>query len=243
MDLPTGLPVPLARPARRRVAGAVPGVARVADAQVTPGPGARDDFAARDRNGGELAEGLARASQFAPYYRRMMLGPALPAGAQVLGTADRLGIGVAARARSGRRRCCRSRSRCRAGSRRPRGGDSARSPTGRRHRCADSRSGDRGSSRAGQAGSSAHRLSESCGLRPSRRCSCCRNTRWRRTARCPGSASTEPGRTSWRRPAGRRSTGKIPPRRGRVAPRRQGRPGAEQLVDLAALEPGRQLGP
>lgn len=104
MDLPAGLPVPvsaLTRPERRRLAGAAPGVVRISGRQVT-----RDLVPAvtpllaivTARN---WADGLARASRFAPYCRRMVLGPGLPGQAQVLGTAGRLGIGVAARAGPG----------------------------------------------------------------------------------------------------------------------------------------------
>lgn len=44
---------------------------------------------------------LVRASRFAPYCARMAVGSCLPAGADVLGTAARLGIWVASRADSG----------------------------------------------------------------------------------------------------------------------------------------------
>ena len=101
MDLPAGLPVPLSaldRPSRRRVAGAAPGVARIAGHQVI-----RDLVPAVTPllaivTASDWADGLARASRFAPYCGRMVLGPPPPAVGQVLQTARRLGIGVAARA-------------------------------------------------------------------------------------------------------------------------------------------------
>jgi len=104
MDLPTGLPVPLAaldRTARRRVAGAPPGVARVADGQVIRDlvPAVTPLLAVVLT--AEWQAGLARASRFAPYCRRIVLGPPLPDRGQVLETAGQLGIGVAARAESG----------------------------------------------------------------------------------------------------------------------------------------------
>ena len=104
MDLPAGLPVPaaaLTRLARRRVCRAPEGVARVFDGHVI-----RDlvpvvtpllaIITARD-----WASGLTRASRFAPYCRRIVVGPGLPAGGEVLQTAARLGIGVAVRVRPG----------------------------------------------------------------------------------------------------------------------------------------------
>jgi hypothetical protein len=104
MDLPAGLPVPLsvlAGPTRRRLAGAAPGVARVADGQVIRDlvPVVTPLLAVVMT--AEWNAGLARASRFAPYCCRMVLGPALPADSQVLETAGRYGIGVAARAGSG----------------------------------------------------------------------------------------------------------------------------------------------
>jgi len=98
MELPAGLPVPasaLTQPARRRVCRAPAGVARVSDGQmirdlvpaVTP---LLAIITARD-----WASGLARASRFAPYCRRMVVGPGLPTEGEVLRTAARLGIGVA----------------------------------------------------------------------------------------------------------------------------------------------------
>jgi hypothetical protein len=104
MDLPAGLPVPLsalAGPARRRVAGAAPGVARVAGGQVT-----RDLVPAVTPLlaiviAADWQAGFARASRFAPYCRRLVLGPALPGSGQVLKAAGRLGIGMALRGWSG----------------------------------------------------------------------------------------------------------------------------------------------
>ena len=104
MDLPAGLPVPaaaLTRPARRRVAGAPTGVVRVSGGQVTRDlvPAVTPLLAiitARD-----WAGGLARASRFAPYCRRMVVGPRPAGGGEVLQTADRLGIGVAVRGGAG----------------------------------------------------------------------------------------------------------------------------------------------
>jgi len=100
MDLPAGLPVPaaaLARPARRRVFRAPPGVVRISDGQVIRDlvPAVTPLLAiitARD-----WAGGLARASRFAPYCRRMVVGPRLATAGEVLQTAGRLGIGVAVR--------------------------------------------------------------------------------------------------------------------------------------------------
>jgi hypothetical protein len=98
MDLPAGLPVPLSAltpPARRRVASARPGVARVTGGQVirdlTPAlTPLLAVVAVADWNAG-----LVQASRFASYCRRMVLGPALPTGSRILETAARLGIGVA----------------------------------------------------------------------------------------------------------------------------------------------------
>ena len=100
MDLPIGLPVPaaaLTRAARRRVCRAPAGIARLSGGQiirdlapvVTP---LLAIITARD-----WAGALARASRFAPYCRRMVVGPMLPADGDVLRTAARLGIGVAVR--------------------------------------------------------------------------------------------------------------------------------------------------
>ena len=98
MDLPAGLPVPLselALPARRRVVSARPGVARVVDGLVI-----RDLVPALSPLLAVVVSAdwdavLVEASRFASYCRRMVLGPALPAGDGVLETAARLGIGVA----------------------------------------------------------------------------------------------------------------------------------------------------
>ena len=103
MDLPAGLPVPataLSRPARRRVQAAPAGVLRVIDGQVirelvppvTPLLGV---ITSRDWTGG-----LARASRFAPYCRRMVIGPEFPADSDLLRTAAHLGIGVAVRSKA-----------------------------------------------------------------------------------------------------------------------------------------------
>jgi hypothetical protein len=100
MDLPAGLPVPVAAlsgAARRRVAAADPGVARIAGGTVTRElvPAVTPLLAIV--MAGDWAAALARASRFAAYCPRMVVGPALPAGTEVLGTAARLGIGVAVR--------------------------------------------------------------------------------------------------------------------------------------------------
>jgi hypothetical protein len=100
MELPAGLPVPAAAlsvSARHRVRAAPAGVARVAGGQVIrdlvpPVTPLLAVVAARD-----WAGGLARASRFAPYCRRLATGPVLPPGGDVLRTAARLGIGVAVR--------------------------------------------------------------------------------------------------------------------------------------------------
>lgn len=100
MELPAGLPVPaaaLTQPARRRVCRAPVGVAHVSGGQVIRDlvPAVTPLLAiitARD-----WASGLTRASRFAPYCRRMVVGPRLPAGGKVLQAAARLGIGVAVR--------------------------------------------------------------------------------------------------------------------------------------------------
>jgi hypothetical protein len=99
MDLPAGLPVPLAtldQPTRRRVAGAAPGVARVAGGQVIRDlvPAVTPLLAVVMTT--RWRSGLARASRFAPYCRRMVLGPTL-GHEPVLPLAGQLGIGVAAR--------------------------------------------------------------------------------------------------------------------------------------------------
>jgi hypothetical protein len=102
MDLPAGLPVPaaaLARPARRRVFGAPAGVVRISGGQVIRDlvPAVTPMLAIiTDR---DWAGGLVRASRFAPYCRRMVVGPR-PTG-EVLRTAERLGIGVAVRCGAG----------------------------------------------------------------------------------------------------------------------------------------------
>lgn len=44
-----------------------------------------------------MEDGLTRASRFAPYCRRMVLGPDLSVGGDVLEVAGRLGIGMAVR--------------------------------------------------------------------------------------------------------------------------------------------------
>jgi hypothetical protein len=51
---------------------------------------------------GEWVEGLTRAARFAPYCRRLVIGPGRAGGVQVLGTAAGLGIGVAVRSERGR---------------------------------------------------------------------------------------------------------------------------------------------
>ena len=103
MDLPAGLPVPLAaldRPSRRRVADAAPGVARVAGGQVIRDlvPAVTPLLAVVMTT--QWRSGLARASRFAPYCRRMVLGPE-PEQEPFLPIAGQLGIGVAARRESG----------------------------------------------------------------------------------------------------------------------------------------------
>jgi hypothetical protein len=103
MDLPAGLPVPaaaLARAARRRVFGAPTGVVRISGGQVIRDlvPAVTPLLAiitARD-----WAGGLVRASRFAPYCRRMVVGPS-PTTGEVLQTAKRLGIGMAVRGGAG----------------------------------------------------------------------------------------------------------------------------------------------
>jgi hypothetical protein len=100
MDLPAGLPVPaaeLGQAARGLVYRAPPGVARLDDCQVIRDlvPALTPVLAmvtARD-----WAEGLMRASRFAPYCRRMVVSSGRPPGAKVLQTAARHGIGVGVR--------------------------------------------------------------------------------------------------------------------------------------------------
>lgn len=100
MELPAGLPVPataLSRPARRRVHAAPAGVLRVTGGQVIrdlvpPVTPLLAIITSRDWTGG-----LARASRFAPYCRRLVTGPELPVDSDVLHNAARLGIGVAVR--------------------------------------------------------------------------------------------------------------------------------------------------
>jgi hypothetical protein len=98
MELPSGLPVPVSTltwPARRRVAGAPAGVVRICGTEVTRElvPAVMPLLVivtARD-----WMDGLTRASRFAPYTRRMVLGRGLPVEAHILDTAARLGIGMA----------------------------------------------------------------------------------------------------------------------------------------------------
>ena len=100
MDLPAGLPVPataLTRPAHRRVCQAPAGVVQISGGQVI-----RDLVPAVTPLLAIVAarywpSGLVRASRFAPYCRRMVVGPGLPADGDILRTAARLGIGVAVR--------------------------------------------------------------------------------------------------------------------------------------------------
>ncbi len=104
MDLPAGLPVPaaaLARPARRRVSGAPAGVVRISGGQVIRDlvPAVTPLLAIITAR--EWAGSLARASRFAPYCRRMVVGPRLTTAAEVLQIAGRLGIGVAVRGGAG----------------------------------------------------------------------------------------------------------------------------------------------
>jgi hypothetical protein len=104
MDLPAGLPVPAAAltlPARRRVTRAPAGVAHVSDGHIT-----RDLVPAvmpllAIVTAGDWADGLTRASRFASYCRRMVVGPGLPPGGEALRTAARLGIGAAVRSGQG----------------------------------------------------------------------------------------------------------------------------------------------
>lgn len=104
MELPADLPVPaavLTRAARRRLQAAPAGVVRVAGGQVIRDlvPAVTPLLAVVTvRN---WAGGLARASRFAPYCRRLVTGPALPADSDILRTAVRLGIGVAVRGEEG----------------------------------------------------------------------------------------------------------------------------------------------
>lgn len=77
MDLPAGLPVPaagLSQPARRRVCRAPAGVARVSGGQVTRDlvPAVTPLLAIVTTR--DWASGLARASRFAPYCRRLAVG-------------------------------------------------------------------------------------------------------------------------------------------------------------------------
>lgn len=104
MELPEGMPVPLSAlssPARRRVARAAPGVARVTDGQVVRHlvPAVTPLLAVVTATDWEI--GLARASRFASYCRRMVLSSAQPASGQVAETAGRLGIGLAVHDGSG----------------------------------------------------------------------------------------------------------------------------------------------
>jgi hypothetical protein len=100
MELPAGLPVPataLSRPALRLVRAAPAGVLRIAGDQVIrdlvpPVTPLLAIITSRDWSGG-----LARASRFAPYCRRLVIGPEISADSDVLRTAARLGIGVAVR--------------------------------------------------------------------------------------------------------------------------------------------------
>jgi hypothetical protein len=99
MELPAGLPVPAAAltgPARRRVSGAAAGVARVSAGAITREvvPAVTPLLAvvlARDWD-----TGMARASRFATYCRRMVAGSGIP-GDDQLATATRAGIGIAVR--------------------------------------------------------------------------------------------------------------------------------------------------
>lgn len=105
MELPAGLPVPvtaLSWPARRRVARAAPGVARIAGGEVTRDlvPPVAPLLAIV--TAGDWLEGLRRAARFAPYCRRLVVGPGRAGGVQVLDTAAGLGIGVAVRSGPGR---------------------------------------------------------------------------------------------------------------------------------------------
>jgi hypothetical protein len=105
MDLPAGLPVPvvaLSQSARRRLGRAPAGVTHIDSGEVIRDlvPAVTPLLAviiARD-----WASGLARASRFAPYCRRMVVGQELTgAGGEIVRTASRLGIGVAVRSGPG----------------------------------------------------------------------------------------------------------------------------------------------
>jgi hypothetical protein len=105
MELPAGLPVPvtaLTGPARRRVARAAPGVARMTGGQVTRDlvPPVTPLLAVV--TAGDWLDGLTRAARFAPYCCRLVLGPAQDDPDQALEAAAGLGIGVAVRAGPGR---------------------------------------------------------------------------------------------------------------------------------------------
>lgn len=98
MDLPAGLPVPLAsltKPERRRVTSASPGVARIIDGEVIRDlvPTLTPLLAIVKTSNWE--GGLVRASRFASYCPRMVYGPAVPASPWVLDRALQFGIGVA----------------------------------------------------------------------------------------------------------------------------------------------------
>jgi hypothetical protein len=100
MELPAGLPVPaaaLSPQARRRVSRAPAGVVRVVGGEVTRDlvPAVTPLLAVVTAR--EWGSGLARASRFAPYCRRIVIGPGFPASG-TLAAAARLGIGVASAA-------------------------------------------------------------------------------------------------------------------------------------------------
>jgi hypothetical protein len=104
MDLPAGLPVPaddLTQAARGRVCRAPAGVARVSAGEVIRDlvPAVTPLLAVITVR--DWASGLTRASRFAPYCRRLVVGPRAIAADEVLQTAVRLGIGVAVRAGAG----------------------------------------------------------------------------------------------------------------------------------------------
>jgi hypothetical protein len=102
MTLPAGLPVQsaaLSGAARRRVARAPAGVVRITGSEVI-----RDLVPALTPllaivTTVDWMDGLERASRFGAYCKRMVAGPPVTPAHEVMRTASRLGIGVAARAR------------------------------------------------------------------------------------------------------------------------------------------------
>jgi len=100
MDLPAGLPVPtpgLSTETLRTVCRAPRGVARLDDGQIVRDlvPALMPLLAVISVR--DWPSGLARASRFAPYCRRVLVGPASVLNAEALEAARGLGIGVAVR--------------------------------------------------------------------------------------------------------------------------------------------------